>query len=228
MTGAANPPRTELRAQAVSMAAAVAPFGLAFGLLCSEADLSILESSAYSALVFTGGSQFAAVGVLRDGGTPAAAASAGMLIGLRLLAFGVVMAPALRGPVLKRIAMSHLMIDESMAVGSASDDLDDRRFGYLWGGLSIFVVWNLTTFVGRSFLGSNPTVAVDLGLDATVPAAFLALLWPRLSTGEHRRVAICGGLIAAITVPLAPPGIPIVVAVLGVLAAKRPQEPPVD
>jgi len=45
------------------------------------------------------------------------------------------------------------------------------------------------------------------------PAAFLALIWPRLRSGRAERAAAAGGaLIALATVPFVPPGVPIILA----------------
>jgi predicted branched-subunit amino acid permease len=110
------------------------------------------------------------------------------------------------------------MIDESTAVGSAQTEHRWRRYGYLCAGLSIFVAWNLTTFVGAAALSSSADVVTTWGIDATIPAAFLALLWPRLADGGQRRSAIAGGLVALTLIPITPPGVPILAAALGVLA----------
>jgi predicted branched-subunit amino acid permease len=199
----------------------VTPFGLAFGIACAEAGLSVWQASAFSSLVFTGSAQFAAVEVIGDGGTAAAAIAAGLLLNLRSLAFGVVMAPALTGPLWKRAWWSQLMIDESTAIGAAQGEPHWRRYGYLCGGLAVFVTWNISTLVGAAVLSSTGDLVHDWGIDATIPAAFLALLWPRLADEGQRRSALAGALIALALVPVAPPGVPIVVAALGVLAGWR-------
>ncbi|MEM9037824.1 MAG: AzlC family ABC transporter permease [Actinomycetota bacterium] len=212
--------RRELRRQAASIALAVAPFGIVFGVACAEAGLSPLVALGYSVFVFTGSAQFAAVDVLGDDGTVAAAVTAGVLLNLRSLAFGMVMAPALAGPWWKRAAMSQLMIDESTAVGTTRSELRWRRYGYLVAGLAVFVVWNLTTLVGVSAVSSSGDLIERTGLDAAGPAVFLALVWPRLADATQRRVALVGAVVALALVPVAPPGVPIVAAVVGVAAAK--------
>lgn len=203
------------------MALAVMPFGLAFGIASADAGLEVWQASAYSLLVFAGGAQIAAVQVIGDGGTAVAAITAGLLLNLRSLAFGVVMAPDLTGPCWKRAAWSQLMIDETTAVASAQRERRWRRYGYLWTGLVLFAVWNLTTLVGAAGLSSSGELVSTWGIDATIPAAFLALLWPRLSDDTQRGTALCGALIAGALVAVAPPGVPIVAAGLGVLAGWR-------
>jgi predicted branched-subunit amino acid permease len=115
--------------------------------------------------------------------------------------------------------MSQLMIDESTAVGSAQGDLHWRRYGYLVAGVGVFVVWNLTTVVGHIVFAGAGDVITDLGLDAAGPAAFLALLWPRLASRPQRRTAVAGALIAVALIPIAPPGVPILASMLGVAVA---------
>ena len=197
------------------------PFGLAFGVLCVESGLAWWEAVGFSAIVFTGSAQFAAVGVLGEGGAVAAAVGAGVLLNLRSLAFGVVMAPALRGSLPFRLAASHLMIDEAMAVGTAAATPPLRRFGYLAGGLAVFVLWNASTFVGAVLAAGAGDLVTTLGLDATIPASFLALVWPRLRQRPQLRVAVVGAVIALASAPFVPPGVPILLAGLGVLAAGR-------
>jgi branched chain amino acid efflux pump len=204
------------------------PFGVAFGVASSEAGLSVWQASGFSVLVFTGSAQFAAVEVIGDGGSIAAAVAAGLLLNVRSLAFGVVMTSALPESRWRRALWSQLMIDESTAIGSTQDEVRWRRHGYLWGGLSVFVSWNLSTLVGAAGLSSAGDVVTDWGLDATIPAAFLALLWPRLTDPAQRRSAALGAVIALVLLPIAPPGVPIVAAAVGVIAGWKRSKPAVS
>jgi branched chain amino acid efflux pump len=204
---------------------AVVPFGLAFGISSAGAGLTAWQASGFSLLVFAGSAQFAAVQVIGDGGSALAAVAAGLLLNLRSLAFGVAMAPALTGPWWQRAAWSQLMIDESTAVGSAQTDRRWRRYGYLCAGLAIFATWNVTTFIGATALSSSGALVTTWGLDAAIPAAFLALLWPRLAEADQRRSSLAGGLIALALIPFAPPGVPILAAAFGALAGLRQPAP---
>jgi predicted branched-subunit amino acid permease len=209
----------------LSVALAVTPFGVAFGIAATEAGLAVWQTSAFSLLVFTGSAQFAAVDVIGDGGSALSAIAAGALLNLRSLAFGVVMAGALRGPWWKRALWSQLMIDESTAVGSGQTDPAMRRYAYLVGGGAVFVSWNISTLVGAAALSSSGDLVTTWGLDAAIPAAFLALLWPRLADRSQRDSALLGAAIALVVLPVAPPGVPILAAGLGVLAGWRRSPP---
>lgn len=199
---------------------AVAPFGIVFGAAASTAGLNLVEAIGFSVFVFGGSSQFAAVEILGDGGSIASAAIAGMLLNVRSLAFGVIMAPALAGAWWQRAWMSQLMIDESTAVGSAQAERRWRRYGYLAGGIGVFVVWNLTTIIGFLLFSEAGDLINDLGLDVAGPAAFLALLWPRLAQRPQLVVAVIGALVAVTLVPIAPAGVPILGSMVAVLAVR--------
>ena len=225
MTWTAADQKRAIRAQALSIALAVSPFGVAFGVACSEAGLSVWEALGFSTLVFSGSAQFAAVSVLSDGGTAVAAVTSGLLLNLRSLAFGVAMAGALKGPLWWRALTAQLMIDESTAVGSVQRTDALKRYGYLAGGIAVFVLWNLTTVLGASVLSSSEELIEDLGIDATIPAAFLALLWPRLADPTQRSIAVVGAVVALALVPISPAGVPIIAAAGAVLLARPWNEP---
>lgn len=212
--------RRRLRRQAASITAAVAPFGIVFGASAATAGLRLFEAVGYSIFVFAGSSQFAAVEILGDGGSVASAAIAGLLLNVRSLAFGVIMAPALTGAFWQRALMSQLMIDEATAVGVVATEGRHRRYGYLAGGLGVFVVWNVTTVLGFVVFSNAGDLITDLGLDVAGPAAFLALLWPRLADRRQLATAVAGAAIAVALVPFAPAGVPILASMAGVAASR--------
>lgn len=214
---ASDAQRRSIRAQAISIGLAISPFGLAFGALCAESGIGVWEALGFSSLVFGGSSQFAAVSVLADDGTVIAAVTAGLLLNLRSLAFGVSMAPSLKGSLLWRAGVSQLMIDESTAIGSSQSTHELRRYGYLWGGLSVFVLWNATTLIGVSVLSEAESLITDLGIDATIPAAFLGLIWNKLENAKHRVVALIGAITALILIPITPAGIPVIAAASAII-----------
>ena len=214
---ASDAQRRSIRAQAISIGLAISPFGLAFGALCAESGVGVWKALGFSSLVFGGSSQFAAVSVLADDGTVIAAVTAGLLLNLRSLAFGVSMAPSLKGSLLWRAGVSQLMIDESTAIGSSQSTHELRRYGYLWGGLSVFVLWNATTLIGVSVLSEAESLITDLGIDATIPAAFLGLIWNKLENARHRVVALIGAITALILIPITPAGIPVIAAASAII-----------
>jgi 4-azaleucine resistance transporter AzlC len=210
-------PRPVLR-NAVAIGLATGLYGVSFGVLAVAAGLSVPQTCAMSLFVFTGASQFAAVGVLAAGGGALAALAPALLLGARNAVYGMVVAPVLRGRVLARAAQAHLVIDESTAMARAQDDPALARRAFLATGLSVFVLWNLGTAAG-ALAGGGLGDPRALGLDAMFPAAFLALLAPQLRRRGAPPAALIGAAIAVALVPVAPAGVPILAAALGVVPA---------
>jgi 4-azaleucine resistance transporter AzlC len=220
--------RRRILRQSLSVALAVAPFGFVFGVACAEQGLSVLDAVGFSTFVFAGSSQFAAVGVLGDGGSAAAAITAGLLLNLRMLAFGVLMAPTLTGPWWQRALLAQTITDESTAVSTVQPDPRWRRVGFITASACLFTLWVALTIAGVLFGSAGDAgdgFVRDWGLDAAAPAAFLALLWPRLQDGDGRRIALAGAALAATAVPFVPAGLPILIGAFGVLAATHALRP---
>jgi predicted branched-subunit amino acid permease len=79
--------------------------------------------------------------------------------------------------------------------------------------LSVFVLWNAATLLG-AVAGSAVGDPRDFGLDAAAPAAFLAMLAPRLRDRATWTIAVVSALVALAVVPLVPAGVPVLVAAL--------------
>jgi len=200
---------------------AVGVYGFAFGAASIAAGLSVLQTCLLSLFAFTGGTQFAVVGVLAGGGTLAAALSSGLLLGSRNTLYAMRLAPLLRVRGVRRLFAALGTIDEStaMAIGQRTPELSRVAFWWTFG--SVIAIWNLATLLGAagtSALG-DPN---RFGLDAVVPAAFLALLAPRLREGGvERRVAVGAAVIALLLIPFTPPGIPVLGSSAALLLAGR-------
>jgi len=205
---------------ALTIAAYAAVFGVSFGVLATSADLSVAQTCALSLLVFAGGAQFAVVGVLAAGGATAAAVVSGLLLNSRYLAFGMVVTPFLRGSVARRALGAQLLTDESAALALAEPDAREAVRTYWVTGVVLYLVWNAGTLVG-ALVGEAIGDPATLGLDAALPAAFLALLVPLLRDRPRRVAALAGAGLALLLTPVTPPGVPILAAALGGLAGLR-------
>lgn len=199
----------------LSISIAVGTYGTAFGVASVAAGLSITQTCALSLLLFSGASQFAVVGVLGAGGSAISAITASGLLALRNGFYGARMAPLLKVRGIKRLLASQITIDESTAIALAHESKSevDGRKGFWLTGIGIYLFWNLATFIGA--LGAKALGdPAQWGLDATIPAAFLGLLWPRLTTTISRIVAISAVALALVLTPFLSPGLPIIACVL--------------
>ncbi|WP_226345287.1 AzlC family ABC transporter permease [Agilicoccus flavus] len=212
---AANDPRAvaATRRAAVSVGVATGAYGVSFGALGVASGLDVLQTCALSALMFTGGSQFALVGILGAGGSGASAVAAASLLGVRNGFYGLQVSRLLDVHGLRRVAAAHLTIDESTAVAVGQSTTGLSRIGFWWTGLSVFVLWNLTT-LGGALLGNALGDPRTYGLDAAAAAAFCALLWPRLRSREALTVALAAVALVVVVAPHVPAGVPILVAAL--------------
>lgn len=193
-------------------------YGTSFGALAVAAGLSMPQAMVLSLLLFSGGSQFAVVGVIASGGTGAAAVTTSTLLGLRNAFYGLQVSRLLQATGWRKVLAAHLTIDESTAVAIAQPDRERVRVGFWWTGVAVFVFWNLMTVVG-ALLGNALGDPKKWGLDAAAAGAFTALLWPRLSSARTRLTAVAAGAIALLTSPHAPAGTPILIAALAAAVA---------
>ncbi|MCH8560701.1 AzlC family ABC transporter permease [Nesterenkonia sp. LB17] len=207
----------------LSIAAAISLYGVSFGALSTAAGMTLWQTVALSALLFSGASQFAFIGILASGGTGAAALGAATLLSGRNTIYAVQMKALLNPRGFKRLAAAQVTIDESAAVAMSAPDPVEQRRGFWGAGIACYLFWNLATVLG-ALLGDVIAEPEALGLDGAVVAAFLGLLWPRLKSLDAWALAVLAALVTTVTMPLLAPGVPVlaaaVVAVVWGLASK--------
>lgn len=214
-------PRRAIARDALGIAVASGAYAISFGAISTAAGLSLLQTCALSILMFTGASQFALVGVVGGGGSVWAGATAAALLGTRNALYGLRLSSILNVRGARRALASQFVLDETTAMAIARDDQALSRFAFWATGVALFTLWNLGTLAGAlaTHLIANPKV---FGLDAAPPAAFLALLAPRLRAREPLAIAIASAVVAMALLPFVPAGAPllavaVLVAVYGVL-----------
>lgn len=206
---------------ALGIGIASGAYALSFGAISTAAGITLLQTVALSILMFTGASQFAMVGVIGAGGSVWAGAATAALLGTRNALYGMRLSSLLGERGLKRALAAHFVIDETTAMAIARDSARESRFAFWATGIAVFTLWNLGTLIGGLATHALPDPKV-LGFDAAPPAAFLALLAPRLRAREPIAIALGAGLIALVCLPFVPPGVPllivaVLVALFGVL-----------
>lgn len=196
-------------ADSLGVGLATGAYGLSFGAIATASGLSVIQASVMSLVIFTGASQFAFVGVIAAGGAPLAGAATGVLLGSRNLFYGVSLAPHLKLRGAAKAAAAHVVLDESTAMAVTRESSHQARIGFYWTGWSIFILWNLTTFIG-ALAGNAIGDPRTYGLDAAVGAAFLGLLWPRLDSMSTRLIALIAAAAALGLIPFTAAGMPII------------------
>ena len=191
--------------------------GMSFGAIAVTSGLPIWLPMLLSLLVFAGASQFIFVGIVASGGNPIAAVVAGLLVNARHVPFGFAVGDVLGTGILRRMAGSHIMIDETVAFALAQQETARRRAAYWTCGVLLFVCWNAGVVLG-AFAGTAISDTAAFGLDAAFPAVLLALLLPSVREAGPRRAAFMGAGVALATAPFLPAGLPVLLALVGVLA----------
>lgn len=201
--------------------------GASFGAISVSGGLAWWVPVVLSFVVFAGGAQFAAVGVVLAGGSAVAGVVAGLVLNARLLPFGFAVADVLGSRWRTRLLGAHLTTDESVAFAIRHDDPAARRSAFWVCGVALFGCWNLAVVAGAS-AGRLVADTDAFGLDAAFPAVLVALVVPSLSSPRTRLAAVVGAVLAVATTPFLPPGLPVLVALLGLATAVRRRATPSD
>jgi 4-azaleucine resistance transporter AzlC len=206
---------------AAPIAIAVFVFGASFGVLAVAAHLPRWAAVLMSVLVFAGSAQFAALGVITAGGSILTAVFAGALLNLRYIATGIAVARSLPGGRLIRTVLAQIVVDENYALAvAAGEPGHPDRATLLAVGTMLYAVWVLGTLIGV-LLGPVLGDPTRVGLDAALPALFVALLWRMLSGRHAVRCALAGAAVALLLAPFTPPGVPLAgAAIVGLWLAR--------
>jgi predicted branched-subunit amino acid permease len=198
-----------VRAISLGVGFATGLYGISFGAISVAAGLDFWQTMALSLLMFSGGSQFAFVGVIATGAGVVPAVLSAWLLGVRNGFYAIRLAPIMSLSGILKPVGAQLTIDESNAVSlSQEPDISKQRQGFWLTGIAVFVFWNLLTATG-ALLGSvigNPAV---WGLDAAAGAAFLGLIWPRLKESKLLLLAVVSAFTATLLSAFIPAGLPV-------------------
>jgi predicted branched-subunit amino acid permease len=185
---------------------------ISFGALARSLGWGVLAPIVFSVVAFSVAAQFAVAAVLGTGGGVFTAIAAAVLLNARFLPMGMAVAPFLEGGPLRRALEGQTILTTSWALASRGGGRFDRAF-MIGATIPQYVAWTIGTAVGVL----SHVVVGDierLGLDVIFPAFFLALLMRELRSGGKRTIAATtiAAALAAALVPIAPPGVPVLVA----------------
>jgi 4-azaleucine resistance transporter AzlC len=201
--------------------------GVSYGAIAVSSGFPLWLPMLMSLVVFAGASQFMFLGIVAAGGHPFAAVLAGLLANARHLPFGFAVGDAVGRGRGARMFGSHLMSDETVAFAMAQDEAERRRAAYWACGLGIFVCWNTGVLVG-AFAGTAISDTDAFGLDAAFPAVLLALVLPSLRDKAARLPVLVGVVVALATTPFLPAGLPVLLALAGVVVGAAAKEPELE
>ncbi len=225
-------PSPSFTALAISFSVASLAIGVTFGIAATSAGLPPVEILLLALLVFGGGAQFGALGVVLSGGSSAAAVTVGLLLNGRFLLMGVSVGMRLEAPLVRRLLMAFLSIDASLLVAGLQEDPKAAERDFWRMGIIIYVCWQVGTLFGLVASGALVDTS-RFGFDALVTVTFIGLLAP-LVTDRSTFVAMLIGFAAALVLtPALPAGLPVLLAgllgaAIGAVVQERPVPRPIS
>ena len=167
----------------------IAPFSMLFGILATEAGLSVFETLAFSVVVIAGAAQFTALQLMQDDVPTLIVLASSLAVNLRMAMYSASLTPFIgSAPLWQRAIAAYFLVDQSFACSYARYEAEpqmtiEARMAYFAGVVTpVCPLWYLFTFIGAAIGAQIPE---SFALDFALPITFLALVTPMLRTPAH-------------------------------------------
>lgn len=164
----------------------VVPFAILFGALATDAGLTLFEVITFSAVVFAGAAQFAALQLMHDQAPVLVILATSLAVNLRMVMYSIALSPHLGpAPLGIRAAIAYFLVDQSYVASAAEYDRNPNltlpeKIGYFFGTIApIAPLWYVSTYIGARLGRAIPP---EYALDFAVPITFLAIIAPMIRT----------------------------------------------
>jgi branched chain amino acid efflux pump len=198
----------------------VIPFGMIYGVLATQAGLSLAAAQAASAIVFAGSSQFVTTQLVAGGASGIVIVLSVAAVNLRHALYSASVAPHLAHLSAPwKALLAYLLTDEAYAVSighlQAEGSRANRHYFLLGAGLMLWAAWQASTALGL-FIGAR--LPASWSLEFTLPLTFIAMVVPQVRDRPALLAALSAGAVA-----LAARGLPfglglLLAAVIGIAA----------
>lgn len=205
------------------------PYGLVVGIAAIRVGLTPQQAVGFSAVIFAGASQLAAIDLLAESAPLFVVVLTAAVINLRMLMFSASLAPYFQKYRLRqKVLFSAVLVGMAYARSIATFQEDDSvEYGwYFFGvGLSLYAVWIVTTLTGVAVGTGIPS---ELNVTFVVPLVFLSMAVSSVKDRSTLAAGVTGGGVA-VAVAWLPMRLNLVVAGLigigaGVLADRFARE----
>lgn len=200
----------------------IVPFGLLFGVVGSEAGLTLAETMGFSILVIAGAAQFTAVQLMTEHAPTLVILASALAVNLRMAMYSASLAPYLGHlPVWKRAIAAYFMVDQTYAVSvreyeNAPDMAPSRRFAFFIGSVTpICPLWYASTYAGAAL---GKAIPPEYGLDFAIPITFIALIAPALRSLPQLAAALVSVAVALLLAWM-PYNLGLLIAAIGAMIA---------
>ena len=164
---------------AIPFGMVVGPFGVLFGVLATEAGLSVFEVLSFSVIVIAGAAQMTALQLMQDNAPTVIVLAAALTVNLRMAMYSASLTPHLGAlPVWKRAIVAYFTVDQSFAMSQQEFETKpqmtlEEKVAYFFGSVApVCPIWYVGTWAGAA-LGTQ--IPESFALDFAVPITFIAL-----------------------------------------------------
>ncbi len=178
----------------------LAPFAILFGVLATEAGLSVFETLSFSVVVIAGAAQFTALQLMAEDAPTLVVLASALAVNLRMAMYSASLTPHIGGaPLWQRAIAAYCTVDQSYAVSitkyeRAPEMTGPEKIAYFFGTVTPVVpLWWLFTLIG-ALVGE--TIPASFALDFAVPITFLAIVAPALRTRAHVGAALTAAVLS--------------------------------
>lgn len=155
------------------------PIAMAFGILCKNAEITLLESLGFSMIVFAGASQFIAVNLLIAGASIGEIILTTLLVNFRHFLFAASLSPKLTKDMKKSVPIIAFgLTDEIFSVASLKNNELSSEYMITLEACAYFAL-AIGTLVGYLLGGILPLV-MQLSMGIALYALFAAILVPEM------------------------------------------------
>lgn len=182
------------------------PFAVLFGVLATEAGLSVFEVMSFSLVVIAGAAQFTALQLMQDEAPTIIVLISALAVNLRVAMYSAALTPYIGGaPLWQRVFAAYLLVDQSYALSHGRFEAEPaltvpQRMSYYFGTCTLVMI----TWFGCSYLGAALGTALpqNLPLDFALPIAFLSMVAPMMRTLPHLIAAAVALVVSLIAVSI--------------------------
>ncbi len=196
------------------------PFAMVFGVVATEAGLSVAEVLGFSALVIAGAAQITALQLMQDNAPVLMVLVAALAVNLRMAMYSAALVPHLgAAPLWQRAVIAYFNVDQTFALAQAEYEkrpamtVPERVAFFLGVATPVCPPWYLFTWIG-AVVGAR--IPPELALDFAVPITFLAIIAPALRTLAHVAAALTSIVMALLLVWM-PSGVGVLLAALAAM-----------
>lgn len=178
----------------------VAPFGMLFGVVGTEAGLSLLEVMGFTVLVIAGAAQFTALQLMAENAPTIIVIISALAVNLRMAMYSASLTPHLgKAKLWQRALVAYFCVDQSYACSirdyedNPTMSLPEKLAFFAGAAGAVAPLWYLASLFGAI---AGTAIPPEYALDFAVPITFLAIIAPALRTPAHVVAALTSIVLA--------------------------------